>query len=108
MPKRTARSRKTSKLLTDALRASIVRAARRYGAPDADDVAQLVLIDCLARPWLAMPRNIGALMQRTRFHVLHALLSSRRFEARAGWRYESFEMLFGGAAVMDEQSEGNS
>src|SRR5262245_6606400 len=86
------RSRKAQQTtITHELRTLVVRAATRYGAHDAEDVAQLVLIDCLSRPWLCEPSNVGALLQRTRFHVLHALRTARRFEARAGWRYTSYE-----------------
>ena len=89
--------------LTDALRLSIVRAATRYGAPDADDVAQVVLLDCLTRPWLTEPANVGALMQRTRYHVLHALRSARRHEARGEQRFTSYEALTDALAVHELQ-----
>ena len=67
--------------LMTALRASIVRNARRYGAGEhAEDVAQIVLADIYlhGKEVLADPANEGALMQRVRHRTLTALRSERR------------------------------
>jgi hypothetical protein len=97
--------RRQPKRLNAALRACIVRAAARYGAPDADDVAQVVMMDCITRPWLTQPCNIGALMQRTRFHVLHALRSARRHDARGEHRFTSYEQLAEQPTLIDDLDE---
>jgi hypothetical protein len=79
----------------------VLRAATRYGAHDPEDVAQLVLLDCMRKPYLCEPNNIGALLQRTRFHVLHSLRAARRHDARGNWRFTSYEQLLGAPAESD-------
>lgn len=64
--------------MTPELRAYIVRNARRYGAEDAEDVAQTVMMDMLGKPFLADPGNQPQLLSRIRQRTLTQLRTARR------------------------------
>lgn len=93
--------------LTPALRNFIVRRARQQGAGEAaEDVAQQLLLDLLDRPWMAEPKNEGALVQRIRYRVLTQLRGERRrshWEARAALEQFGVEELHDDGAAGDEE-----